>query len=58
MNKRTVCYCMGVTYEDIESKVKDCSSFTELKKETLLGSACGRCKDHAQTVYKQLKGEK
>lgn len=57
MNKQTVCYCMGVTYEDIKSKIRECSSFSELKRETSLGEACGRCKDHAKVVYEDLKKE-
>ena len=52
-----VCGCFNVTIEDlIDAKSKGCKSVSEIKKETGVGTACGRCKKKAEvTIIKVLQ---
>lgn len=51
----TVCYCMGITENELIELSEKRKSFIEVKNLTGLSTACGRCEDHAREICKKSK---
>jgi bacterioferritin-associated ferredoxin len=50
-----VCVCRRLSHRDIESQASECDSFDELQMNTGIATACGRCTDCAQAVFRQAQ---
>jgi bacterioferritin-associated ferredoxin len=50
-----VCVCRRVSHREIESQASECDSFDELQMNTGIATACGRCSDCAQAVFRQAR---
>ncbi|CAD5372443.1 (2Fe-2S)-binding protein [Rubrivivax sp. A210] len=52
-----ICVCHRVSDRDINRAVQaGCDSFAELQQHTRVGTACGRCIEHAQDSFAELGG--
>lgn len=50
-NNKKVCGCFNVTVQDLrDAEAKGCKTVEEIVKETRTGTACGRCKQKAETT--------
>ena len=55
---KVVCSCYKVTKGDVLKAVENgASSFKDVKKETKLGKACGKCKKKGKKLTKKLLSE-
>lgn len=52
-----ICECKNITDQDIEELVRtgEAKTFEELQNITGLGTVCGKCKNHAEDVFTQLR---
>lgn len=54
-----VCPCVRVSQEDIERAIEDgASNFKDVKKKTKIVTKCGKCKNRAKCLVRELFAEK
>ena len=54
-----VCPCLKVSQDDIERAIEDgASNFKEIKKRTKIVTKCGKCKNRAKCLIRELFAEK
>jgi bacterioferritin-associated ferredoxin len=57
LSRMIICVCHRVNDRDIARAVEaGCDSFAELQRHTRVGITCGRCLEHAQESFAELRG--
>ena len=59
MNNETICYCYGITKQDIIDAIKDgAKTLEDIQDKTGAGTACGRCNDAIENILQEELNKK